>query len=115
MYVAACIGGELQYSTDVICVSGDGTDSKACLIGSSHCKTLGYVVTNIAILQCSNCTIRVVYDHVVGPLNSSTLYNVNMNALKCREPSPALMQMSTCAYLIITCGIRRACHFSQNG
>ena len=36
-----------------------------------------------------------------------------MNALKCREPSPALMQMSTCAYLIITCGIRRACHFSD--
>ena len=31
------------------------------------------------------------------------------------KPSPALMQMSTCAYLISTCGIRRVCHFSQNG
>ena len=37
------------------------------------------------------------------------------NALKCQEPSPAFMQMSTCAYLISTCGIRRACHFSHNG
>ena len=31
----------------------------------------------------------------------------NEIALKCREPSPAHMQMSTCAYLISTCGIRR--------
>ena len=40
---------------------------------------------------------------------------IKWNALKCQEPLPALMQMSTCAYLISTCGIRRACHFSQNG
>ena len=37
----------------------------------------------------------------------------NEIALKCREPSPGHMQMSTCEYLIIsTCGIR-ACHCSK--
>ena len=37
--------------------------------------------------------------------------------LKCQEPSPVYMQIhiSTCPYLISTCGIRRVCHFSQNG
>ena len=41
--------------------------------------------------------------------------HMKINAPKCREPLPTLMQMSTCAYLISTCAIRRVCHFSQYG
>ena len=36
-------------------------------------------------------------------------YTVNEIALKCREPLPT--HMSTCAHLISTCDIRKACHF----
>ena len=74
------VGGELlQYSADTIQVSADGRDDSSCLNGSSHCKTLGYVLTNIPMLQCSSCTVMVLYDHSVGPLNSSTPYRVNIS------------------------------------
>ena len=74
------VGGELlQYSTGVVYVSDDGIDDSSCLNGGSHCKTLGYVLTNIPMLQCSNCTVMVTYDHIVGPLNSSTPYTVNIS------------------------------------
>ena len=46
--------------------------------------------------------------------NNNYIYNKKWNALKCWEPSPALMQM-TCAYLISMYGILKAHHFSQNG
>ena len=59
--------------------SDDGIDDRSCLNNDSHCKTLGYVLTNIPMLQCSNCTVMVTYDHIVGPLNSSTLYAVNIS------------------------------------
>ena len=77
------VGGELlQYSaTDIIYVSKDGTDNSSCLNGESHCKTLGYVLTNIPILQCTNCTVTVTYDHVVGPL-SNTPYIVNISSIE---------------------------------
>ena len=35
----------------------------------------------------------------------SDLIIINEIALKCREPSPAHMQISMCAYLISMCGI----------
>ena len=42
-----------------------------------------------------------------------TLSAVNNEiALKCWEPLPVHMQISTCAYLISMRGIRRACHLS---
>ena len=72
-------GELLQYSTDVVYVSDDGIDDSSCLNGGSHCKTLGYVLTNIPMLQCSICAINVTYDHIVGQLNSSTLYTVNIS------------------------------------
>ena len=73
------VGRELlQYSTDIIYVSDDGIDDRSCL-NDSNCKTLGYVLTNIPMLQCSNCTVMVAYDHIVGPLNSSTLYTANIS------------------------------------
>ena len=79
-YLHVVVGGELlQYSTGVVYVSDDGIDDGSCLDGGSHCKTLGYVLTNIPMLQCSNCTVMVTYDHIVGPLNSSTLYTVNIS------------------------------------
>ena len=69
------VGGELlQYSTDIIYVSKGGTDNSSCLNGESHCKTLGYVLTNIPMLQCTNCTVMVTYDHVVGPLSYNQSY-----------------------------------------
>ena len=71
------VGRELlQYSTDVVYVSDDGIDDRSCLNNGSHCKTLGYVLTSIPMLQCSNCTVMVTYDHIVG---SSTLYTVNIS------------------------------------
>ena len=75
------VGGELlQFSTDVVYVSDDGIDDSSCLNGGSHCKTLGYVLTNIPMLQCSNCTVMVTYDHIVGPFNNSTsYYTVNIS------------------------------------
>ena len=79
------VGGELlQYSADTIHVSADGRDDSSCLNGGSHCKTLGYVLTNIPMLQCSSCTVMVLYDHSVGPLNSSnsTPYRVNISNVK---------------------------------
>ena len=69
-------GELLQYSTDVVYVSDDGIDDSSCLNGGSHCKTLGYVLTNIPMLQCSNCTVNVTYDHIVG---LSTPYTVNIS------------------------------------
>ena len=66
---------------------------------------------NIIKLDCVHLwCIGIIYN---GP--GIIINGFDKNALKCREPSPALMQMSTCAYLISMCGIRRACHFSQNG
>ena len=74
------VGGELpQYSTGVIYVGDDGIDDSSCLNGASHCKTLGYVLTNIPMLQCSNCTVNVTYDHIVGLFNVSTPYTVNIS------------------------------------
>ena len=74
------VGGELlQYSTDVVYVSDDGIDDSSCLNGGSHCKTLGYVLTNIPMLQCSNCTINVTYDHIVGLFNVSTPNTVDIS------------------------------------
>ena len=74
------VGGELlQYSTGVVYVSDDGIDDRNCLNNGSHCKTLGYVLINIPMLQCSNCTINVTYDHNVGPLNWHTPYTVNIS------------------------------------
>ena len=76
------VGGELlQYSTDIIYVSKDGTDNSSCLNGESHCKTLDYVLTNIPRLQCTNCTVLVTCDHVVGPL-SNTPYIVNISSIE---------------------------------
>ena len=73
------VGGELlQHSTDIAYVSDDGIDESSCLNGDSHCKTLGYVLTNIPKLQCTNCTVLVTYDHVVGNL-SNTPYIVNIS------------------------------------
>ena len=73
-------GGLLQYSTDdIIYVSADGIDDSSCLNGDGHCKTLGYVLTNIPMLQCSNCTVMVRYDHVVGSLNNTLYYTVNIS------------------------------------
>ena len=73
------VGGELlQYSTDIIYVSKDGTDNNSCLNGDNHCKTLGYVLTNIPMLQCTSCTVMVTYGHVVGPLRN-TPYIVNIS------------------------------------
>ena len=66
------VGGELL--THTIYVSADGIDDSSCLNGDNHCKTLGYVLTNIPMLQCSNCTVMVMYDHVVGLFNGSTPY-----------------------------------------
>ena len=40
---------------------------------------------------------------------------LNMKCTKVPGTLARFMQISTCAYLISTCGIRRACHFSQNG
>ena len=77
------VGGELlQYSTGVIYVSDNGKDDSTCLDGGSRCKTLGYVLTNIPMLQCSNCTVNVTYDHIVGPPNSSTPHTVNINSVE---------------------------------
>ena len=39
-----------------------------------------------------------VHRHNIIIIHVMTTFKIN--ALKCREPSPALMQMSTCAYLI---------------
>ena len=69
------VGGELlQYSTDIVYVSDNGTDNSSCLNSESHCKTLGYVLTNMPMLQCTNCTVMVTYDHVVGPLSYNQSY-----------------------------------------
>ena len=77
------VGGELlQYSTGVVYVSDDGIDDSSCLNGGNHCKTLGYVLTNIPMLQCSNCTVMVTYDHIVGPLNSDLPYYVDISNLR---------------------------------
>ena len=74
------VGGELlQYSTGVVYVSDDGIDDSSCLNGGSHCKTLGYVLTNIPMLQCSNCTVNVTYDHIVSLFNVSTPFTVNIS------------------------------------
>ena len=35
--------------------------------------------------------------------------------MKCTKVPGTLARTYACAYLISTCGIRRACHFSQNG
>ena len=76
------VGGELlQYSTDIIYVSKGGTDNSNCLNGESHCKTLDYVLTNIPRLQCTNCTVLVTCDHVVGLL-SNTPYIVNISSIE---------------------------------
>ena len=75
------VGGELlQYSTATVYVSDDGIDD-SCLNNGSHCKTLGYVLTNIPMLQCSNCTVNVTYEHIVGLFNVhvSTPYTVNIS------------------------------------
>ena len=75
------VGGELlQYSTDdIIYVSADGIDDSSCLNGDGYCKTLGYVLTNIPMLQCSNCTVMVIYDHVVGLFNTYSPCTVNIS------------------------------------
>ena len=74
------VGGELlQRSTDVVYVSDDGTDDSSCLNGDGHCKTLGYVLTNMPMLHCSNCTVMVTYDHVVGLFNKYLPYTVNIS------------------------------------
>ena len=71
------VGGELvRYSTDVIYVSDDGKDNGNCLNGGSHCKTLGHVLTNIPMLQCSNCTVMVTYDHIVGLVSCSAIVDI---------------------------------------
>ena len=72
------VGGELpQYSTATVYVSANGTDSSGCLNGDHHCKTLGYVLTNMPMLHCSNCTVMVTYDHVVGLFNDSHTVDIS--------------------------------------
>ena len=48
-------------------VSSNGTDDTTCLNGGMFhpCKTLGYVLTNITNLQCTNCMIMINYSHSV--------------------------------------------------
>ena len=60
-----CIGGELVVST--IYVNGTGVDDRACLNGGqSHpCKTLGYVLINIDLIQYNSCAIMIDYSHPV--------------------------------------------------
>ena len=63
------VGGELPQCS--VYVSADGTDNSSCLTDGGRCKNLAYVLSNLTMLQCSNCTIMVNYSHDV--------------TLKCRE------------------------------
>lgn len=65
----------------VIYVSSNGTDEAQCLSsagGIGHpCKTLGYVLGNIATTHCTNCTIMVTYSHkVFHDFNDSHVANL---------------------------------------
>ena len=57
------VGDELPQCS--VYVSADGTDNSSCLNDGGRCKTLGYVLSNLTMLQCSNCAIMVNYSHDV--------------------------------------------------
>ena len=69
------VGGELPQCS--IYVSADGTDNSSCLTDGGNCMTLGYVLSNLTMLQCSNCTIMVNYSHNVTCTQGRYFYSYN--------------------------------------
>ena len=69
------VGGELPQCS--VYASADGNDNSGCLTDGGHCMTLGYVLRNLAMLQCSNCTIMVNYSHNVTCTQGRYSYSYN--------------------------------------
>ena len=75
-----CTGGEFVQGT--IYVNSTGVDDETCLNhgGPSHpCKTLGHVLTNMSLLNCTSCIIMIGYKHSV--FNTTSVHFVSIEKL----------------------------------